>query len=48
MRILENEQTLLPETAEVAARVGLSPFDFVRRFGEPASLQQEPHRGRRQ
>ncbi|WP_165359641.1 AraC family transcriptional regulator [Lichenibacterium minor] len=32
MRILENEQTPLPTSAEVAERVGLSVFHFVRLF----------------
>ena len=38
MRILENEQTPLPETSEVAARVGMSLFYFVRLFGEQVGL----------
>jgi AraC-like DNA-binding protein/DNA gyrase inhibitor GyrI len=43
MRILENEQTPLPETSEVAARVGLSLFYFVRLFGEQVGLTPQDY-----
>jgi AraC-like DNA-binding protein/DNA gyrase inhibitor GyrI len=43
MRILENEQTPLPETAEVAARVGMSLFYFVRLFGEQVGLSPQEY-----
>ena len=43
MRILENEQTPLPETSEVAARVGMSLFYFVRLFGEQVGLTPQEY-----
>ena len=43
MRILENEQTPIPETSEVAARVGLSLFYFVRLFGEQVGLTPQDY-----
>ena len=43
MRILENEQTPLPETSEVAARVGMSMFYFVRLFGEQVGLTPQEY-----
>ena len=43
MRILENEQTPLPETSEVAARVGMSVFYFVRLFGEQVGLTPQEY-----
>ncbi len=43
MRILENEQTPLPETSEVAARVGMSLFYFVRLFGEQVGLSPQDY-----
>ena len=43
MRILENEQTPLPDTADVAERVGLSVFHFVRLFGEQVGLSPQDY-----
>ena len=43
MRILENEQTPLPETAAVAARVGLSPFYLVRLFTAQVGLSPQDY-----
>ena len=43
MRILENEQTPLPETSEVAARVGMSLFYFVRLFGQQVGLTPQEY-----
>ena len=43
MRILENERTPLPETSEVAARVGISLFYFVRLFGEQVGLTPQEY-----
>ena len=43
MRILENEQTPLPETSELAARVGMSLFYFVRLFGEQVGLSPQDY-----
>ena len=43
MRILENEQTPLPQTLDVATRVGMSPFYFVRLFGEQVGLSPQDY-----
>jgi AraC-like DNA-binding protein/DNA gyrase inhibitor GyrI len=43
MRILENEQTPLPGTADVAGRVGLSVFHFVRLFREQVGLSPQDY-----
>lgn len=43
MRILENEQTPLPENADVAERVGLSVFHFVRLFSEQVGLSPQDY-----
>lgn len=43
MRILENEQAPLPETADVADRVGLSVFHFVRLFAEQVGVSPQDY-----
>ena len=43
MRILENEQTPLPTSAEVAERVGLSVFHFVRLFAAQVGLSPQDY-----
>ena len=43
LRILENEQTPLPETADIAERIGLSVFHFVRLFGDQVGLSPQDY-----
>lgn len=43
MRILENEQSPLPDTATLAARVGLSRFHFVRLFTAQIGLSPQDY-----